>query len=59
VDGKAVDGHPMPKSLPIAVAWDKTFDVGLDSGTSVDDDDDQVPFPFTGKLDRLTVQLKE
>ena len=59
VDGKVVDGHPMPKSLPIAVAWDETFNVGLDSGTPVDDKDYQVPFPFTGKLDKLAVQLKE
>jgi arylsulfatase len=49
----------MPKSLPIAVAWDETFNVGLDSGTPVDDNDYKVPFVFTGKLDKLTVQLKE
>jgi arylsulfatase len=59
VDGKAVDSHPMPKSLPIAVAWDETFSVGLDAGTPVDDQDYQVPFPFTGKIVRLTVQLRE
>jgi arylsulfatase len=59
VDGKVVDSHPMPKSLPIAVAWDETFNVGLDSGTPVDDNDYKVPFVFTGKLDKLTVQLME
>jgi arylsulfatase len=58
VNGTIVDEHPMPKSLPIAIAWDETFDVGLDSGTSVDDKDYQIPFPFTGKLERLTVQTK-
>jgi len=56
VDGKVVDSHPMPKSLPIAIAWDETFNVGIDTGTSVDDGDYQVPFAFTGKIDKLTVK---
>jgi arylsulfatase len=57
VDGNVADRHPMPKSLPIAVAWDETFNVGQDTGTSVDDADYRVPFPFTGKIQKLTVQL--
>jgi len=57
VDGKVVDTHAMPKSLPIAVAWDETFNVGRDTGTPVDDKDYQVPFAFTGTIHKLTVQL--
>jgi arylsulfatase len=57
VDGEVVDSHPMPHSLPIAVAWDETFNVGLDSGTPVDDNDYQVPFRFSGKISKLTVKL--
>ncbi len=57
VDGKVVDSHPMPRSLPIAVAWDETFNVGKDTGTPVDDKDYQVPFTFTGTIHKLTVQL--
>jgi len=57
VDGTVVDSHPMPKSLPIAVSWAEYFNVGLDTGTPVDDNDYQVPFRFTGKLDKLTVKL--
>jgi arylsulfatase len=57
VDGEIADTHPMPKSLPITVAWDETFNVGIDTGTSVDDQDYQVPFPFTGKIEKLTVKL--
>ena len=57
VDGTVVDSHPMAKSLPITVAWDETFNVGVDTGTSVDDADYQVPFPFTGKIEKLTVKL--
>ena len=38
-------------------SWDETFDVGLDTGTPVDDKDYQVPFAFTGKLTKLTIDL--
>ena len=37
--------------------WDETFDVGADTGTPVDDNDYQVPFKFTGKLDKLTLSI--
>ena len=47
----------MPKSLPIAISWAEYFNVGLDTGTSVDDNDYQVPFRFTGKIIKLTVKL--
>jgi arylsulfatase len=57
VDGKVADSHPMPKSLPIAVAWDETFNVGQDTATSVDVQDYQVPFRFTGTIEKLTVTL--
>ena len=40
-------------------AWDETFDVGYDTGTSVDDKDYQVPFAFTGTLGKITVDLGE
>jgi arylsulfatase A-like enzyme len=57
VDGKVVDSHPMSSSLPIALPWDETFNVGLDTGTPIDDQDYQVPFRFTGKIGKLTVKL--
>ena len=57
VDGTAVDTKPMPKSLPVGIGWVETFNVGIDTGTSVDGQDYQVPFPFTGKIDKLTVKL--
>jgi arylsulfatase len=37
--------------------WDETFDIGSDTGTPVDDNDYQVPFNFTGKLNKLTLKL--
>ena len=57
VDGKVADSHAMPRSLPITLPWDETFNVGLDTGTPVDDQDYQVPFRFTGKIAKLTVKL--
>jgi arylsulfatase len=57
VDGKVVDSHPMPRTLPVGIGWVETFNVGIDTGTPVDDADYQVPFPFTGKLHKLTVKL--
>ena len=57
VDGKVVDSHPMAKSLPVGIGWVETFNVGVDTGTPVDDADYQVPFRFTGKIHKLTVKL--
>lgn len=57
VDGKVADSHPMPHSAPLVLPWDETFCVGVDAGTPVDDKDYQVPFRFTGKLNKLTVKL--
>jgi arylsulfatase len=57
VDGQVVDTRDMPKSLPVAIGWVETFDVGIDTGTAVDPTDYQVPFAFTGKLNKLTIKL--
>ncbi|MCC6719477.1 MAG: arylsulfatase [Acetobacteraceae bacterium] len=57
VNGRVVDEQPMPHSLPISVAWDEVFNVGQDTGTSAVPDDYQIPFTFTGRIHRLTVQL--
>jgi hypothetical protein len=57
VDGNIVASHAMPRSLPITLMWDETFNVGIDTGTPVDDEDYQVPFDFTGKLNELAVKI--
>jgi arylsulfatase A-like enzyme len=57
VDGRAVDARKIPHTLATATQWDETFDIGSDTGTSVNDKDYKVPFTFTGKLIRLTVRL--
>jgi arylsulfatase A-like enzyme len=58
VDGKQVASQQMEHTVPLTLQWDETFDVGVDTGTPVDDKDYQVPFAFTGKLDKVTVTLK-
>jgi arylsulfatase len=46
-----------PKQTCAGAPIDETFDVGVDTRTPVDDKDYQVPFRFTGKLDKLTFKL--
>jgi arylsulfatase len=49
VDGKRVVQRSLPKNQPIVWAWDETLD----------DKDYQVPFAFTGKLGKITIDLGE
>ena len=58
VDGKEVARKTMPHTIPFLISFDESFDVGVDTRTGVDDNDYQVPFRFTGKLDKLTVKLE-
>src|SRR5215472_8107136 len=44
-------------TIPLIMQWDENFDIGADTGTSVDDADYQVPFRFTGKLNKLTLKI--
>jgi arylsulfatase len=57
VDGKTVSTIKMDKTIPTTLQWDENFDVGADTGTPVNDRDYQVPFRFTGDLDRLTLTI--
>jgi arylsulfatase A-like enzyme len=57
VDGKEVASQTVPHTIPFLMSIDETFDVGVDTRTPVDDNDYQVPFRFTGKLDKLTYKL--
>ena len=47
----------MERTIPITLQWDETFDVGADTGTPVNDKDYQVPFRFTGRLAKLTINV--
>jgi arylsulfatase len=58
VDGRVVATQSMERTIPLILQWDETFDVGADTGTPVDDKDYQVPFKFTGKLNKLTLKIE-
>jgi arylsulfatase A-like enzyme len=57
VDGKVMATQTMERTVPLILQWDETFDVGADTGTPVDDKDYQVPFKFTGTLNKLTLKI--
>jgi hypothetical protein len=57
VDDKEVATSKVPHTIPFLMTIDETFDIGVDTRTPVDDKDYQVPFRFTGKLDKLTFKL--
>ncbi|MGE0417070.1 MAG: arylsulfatase [Acetobacteraceae bacterium] len=57
IDGKVVGTEKLEHTAPLTLPWDETFDIGMDTGTPIDDRDYQVPFRFTGRIDRLTIKL--
>ena len=57
VDGQVVATQKMPHTIPLILQWDESFDIGSDTLTSVDDADYKPPFAFTGKLNKLTINL--
>jgi arylsulfatase len=52
-----VDSKKIPNTIPSIMTIDESFDVGVDTRTSVDDNDYQPPFRFNGKIDKLTIKL--
>jgi arylsulfatase A-like enzyme len=57
VDGTVVATQTLERTVPLTLPWDETFDTGADTGTPVDDRDYQVPFRFTGRIDKLTISV--
>jgi len=57
VDGKVVQTIQMPRTLPMILQWDESFDIGSDTLTGVNDADYKPPFALTAKLNKLTVKL--
>jgi arylsulfatase len=59
VDGQQVAEGKFPQTVAVRFSLDETFDVGADTGTPVVEDyADKMPFEFTGKLDKLVIELK-
>jgi arylsulfatase A-like enzyme len=57
VDGKVVQTINMPRTLPMILQWDESFDIGSDTLTGVNDADYKPPFALTAKLNKLTIRL--
>ena len=57
VDGEEVANQKMPHTLPFILQWDENLDIGSDTGSPVNDADYQVPYPFTGKLNKVTLTI--
>src|SRR5437764_7482118 len=56
VDGKELARKTVAHTVPLLMTVDETFDVGLDTGTGVDESY-KLPFKFTGTIDKLTFKL--
>jgi arylsulfatase len=57
VDGQVVATQKMERTLPFIVQWDENLDIGSDTGTPVNDQDYQVPFACTGKINKITLTI--
>ena len=49
----------MERTLPLAAPIDQTFNIGSVMDTPLDDRDYQIPFPFTGKIRKVTIAVVE
>jgi len=56
VDGNEVATQKMEHTLPFILQFDESMDIGSDTGSPVSDDY-QIPFAFTGKLDRIALTI--
>jgi arylsulfatase len=56
VDGRDFAKEKIDHTIPFLLPPDETFDVGIDNRTPVDSSY-EVPFRFTGKIDKLTFNL--
>ena len=57
VDGQVVATGKQANSIAFQQVADETFDVGVDTRTGVNDTDYLAPFPFNGKINKLTFKL--
>ena len=56
VDGKEMARKTLEHTIPLLMTIDETLDIGVDTRTAVDDSY-QLPFRFTGTIDKLTYKL--
>ena len=58
VDGNKVASEHLPQTIAYRMSLDETLDIGEDTGTPISEDY-KVPFKFTGKLDKVTINITE
>jgi hypothetical protein len=58
VDGKKVASKKLPRTIAYRMSLDETLDIGEDTGTPISEDY-KVPFKFTGKLEKVTINITE
>jgi hypothetical protein len=58
VDGNQVASEKLPQTIAFRMSLDETLDIGEDTGTPVNEDY-QVPFKFTGHLEKVTIKITE
>jgi arylsulfatase A-like enzyme len=56
VDGRELAKKTIEHTIPMLMALDETFDIGSDTRTGIDDSY-ELPFRFTGTIDKLTFKL--
>jgi arylsulfatase A-like enzyme len=57
VDGKEVATKSISQTTPAILTIDETLDIGSDTRTPVDDADYQMPFRFTGTINKVSFKL--
>jgi arylsulfatase len=57
VNGTKVSEGELPKTIPIQISLGEGLDIGEDVGSAVDFTY-KLPFRFTGRVDKVTVDLK-
>jgi arylsulfatase len=57
VDGTDVATQAMERTIPLLMPIDESLDVGSDTLTGVNDEDYQLPFAFSGTINKITLSL--
>jgi arylsulfatase len=57
VNGAKVAEGQLPKTIPLQISLGEGMDIGMDVGSPVDFTY-KLPFPFTGKIEKVTIDLK-
>jgi arylsulfatase len=56
-NGKPVGAGKLPRTIPLQFSLGEGIDIGMDLGSAIDFTY-QLPFAFTGKIEKVTIELK-